>query len=167
MHIEQTIEIDAPMDLVWSKISDLADIQNWTKAVNESRFHTEIKRGIGAGRTCDVPGFGTLVENVLAWEEGKSFRLSLEGLPFFIKEASGGWRLEELGPNRTRGITSIDLKTRFWPIGALMEKFALGPQFRKTIRGAQREFKAYVEVSVGEAPKAQTSHVKAVAGRAV
>ncbi|WP_114284407.1 SRPBCC family protein [Candidatus Halocynthiibacter alkanivorans] len=163
MHIEHTVEIDAPMDLVWSKISNLADIQNWTKAVKESHFHTKIVRGIGAGRTCDVPGFGTLVENVLAWDEGKSFNLSLEGLPIFIKEASGGWRLEELGPNRTRGITFIDLKTRFWPVGALMEKFVLGPQFHKTIKGAQRGFKTYVEASV-EAPKgAKSGRPKAVA----
>ena len=163
MHIEHTIEINAPVDLVWSKISNLADIQNWTKAVKESHFHTEITRGIGAGRTCDVPGFGKLVENVLEWDEGKSFRLSLEGLPFFIKEASGGWRLEELGPNRTRGTTSIDLQTRFWPLGALMEKIALAPQFHKTIKGAQREFKAYVEGSA-EVPKtAPAQHPRAVA----
>ncbi len=145
MHIEHTIEIDAPVDQVWAKISDIGDIQNWTKAVKSSHYHTEIKRGIGAGRTCDVPGFGKLVENVLEWDEGKSFRLSLEGLPFFIKEASGGWRLEELGPNRTRATTSLDVTTRYWPIGALLEKFALGPQFHKTIKGAQAEFKAYVE----------------------
>lgn len=145
MHIEKVIEIDAPVDLVWSKISNLADIQNWTKTVNESHFHTEKERGIGAGRTCDVQGFGTLVENVLEWDEGKSFRLSLEGLPFFIKEASGGWRLEKLGSDRTRATTFIDAKTGFWPLGALMEKFALGPQFSKTIVGAQGEFRTYVE----------------------
>ena len=163
MHIEQTIEIDAPMDLVWSKISNLADVQNWTEAVNESHYHTEIERGVGAGRTCDVKGFGTLIENVLEWTENKSFRLSLEGLPFFIKEASGGWRLEELGPNRTRANAFIDMKTRFWPIGALMERFALGPQFSKTIKGAQIEFKNYVEGGVELLKSAQPGHPKAVA----
>ena len=163
MHTEHTIEIDAPIDLVWGKISNLADIQNWTKAVKESHFHTELERGIGAGRTCDVPGFGTLVENVLAWDEGKSFNLSLEGLPFFIKEASGGWRLEELGPNRTRAITSIDVKTRFWPIGALLERFVLGPQFHKTVKGAQREFKTYIEGIVEKLPSVVPGRPKAVA----
>lgn len=163
MQIEHTVEIDAPIDMVWNKISNLADIQNWTKAVKESHFHTETERGIGAGRTCDVPGFGTLVENVLEWDEGKSFRLSLEGLPFFIKEASGGWRLEEVGPNRTRGITFIDLKTRFWPIGVLLEKFALGPQFHKTVKGAQREFKTYVEGSVEKLSSIESGHPEAVA----
>ena len=163
MHIEHTIEIDAPADLVWSKISNLADIQNWTKAVKESHFHTEKTRGVGAGRTCDVPGFGTLVENVLEWDEAKSFRLSLEGLPFFIGNASGGWRLEELGPNKTRATTFIDLKTRFWPIGALMEKFALAPQFHKTVKGAQREFRIYAEANVEKPRSAQPVHTKAVA----
>ena len=163
MHIEHTIEIDAPIDLVWSKISNLADIQNWTKSVKESHFHTEAERGIGAGRTCDVVGFGTLVENVLAWDEGKSFNLSLEGLPVFIKEASGGWRLEELGQNSTRAITSIDVKTRFWPIGALLEKFALGPQFHKTIKGAQREFKTYIEGDVKKFTSGNPGLPKAVA----
>jgi uncharacterized membrane protein len=163
MYIEHTIEIDAPMDLVWSKLSDLADIQNWIEAVNESHYHTEMKRGIGAGRTCDVKGLGTIVENVLEWDEGKSFRLTFEGLPFFIKEASGGWRLEELGPNRTRGITSIDVKTRFWPIGALLERFVLGSQFHKTVKGSQRQFKTYVEGIVVEPQGTQPGRPKAVA----
>lgn len=79
MHIEKVIKIDAPIHLVWSKISNLADIQNWTDAVTKSHFHTEKQRGVGAGRTCDVKGFGTLVENVLEWNEDKIFRLSLEG----------------------------------------------------------------------------------------
>jgi len=163
MHIEHTVEINAPIDQVWSKISNLADIQNWTKAVKESHFHTEKTRGIGAGRTCDVPGFGTLVENVLEWDEGKSFRLSLEGLPFFIGDSSGGWRVEEIGPNRTRGVTFIDIKTRYWPFGALMEKFALGPQFNKTVKGAQREFKAYVEGGIDKSASPLASQQEVIA----
>lgn len=144
MQILKTIEIDAPVELVWSKISNLADIQNWSVTVNESHYHTELQRGLGAGRTCDVKGFGTLVENVLEWTENESFTLSLEGLPFFVKEASGGWRLEKLGADRTRATVTINMQTRFWPVGALMEKFLLGPQFSKAIEGVQLEFKAYV-----------------------
>jgi hypothetical protein len=145
MHVQRSIEIDAPIEEVWNKISNLADIQNWTATVNESHFHTDVQRGPGAGRTCDVPGFGTLVENVLEWKEGESFRLSLEGLPAFVKEASGGWQLEIVGINRTRATTFIDMQTRFWPVGALMEKFLLGPKFGKTIEGVQAEFKTFVE----------------------
>ena len=145
MKVEHSIEIDAPLDLVWDKISRLTDIQHWTRTVTEAHFHTEVKRGLGAGRTCEVPGFGTLVENVLEWTENESYTLSLEGLPFFVKDAYGGWRLEKVSDNRTRATTFITMETGFWPIGALMEKFMLGPQLNKTIKIVQSEFKAYVE----------------------
>ncbi|MFT5142494.1 MAG: hypothetical protein ACI80V_000760 [Rhodothermales bacterium] len=145
MKVEKSIEIDAPIGPVWDKISRLADIALWTRTVREAHFHSEVERGIGAGRTCDVPGFGTLVENVLEWEEGESYTLSLEGLPFFVKKAFGGWRLREMSDNRTQATTFIVMETGFWPVGALMEKFALGPQLNKTISIVQAEFKAFVE----------------------
>ena len=148
MQVQSIIEVDAPVEFVWSKISNLADIQNWTVTVNESHFHTKAQRGLGAGRTCDVKGFGTLVENVLEWKENESFRLSLEGLPAFVKEASGGWQLESVGANRTRATTTVEMQTRYWPIGALIEKLMLGPRMGKTVKSVQREFKAYVEGSV-------------------
>jgi len=148
MQVQRIIEIDAPVEFVWGKITDLTDIQNWSATVNEAHYHTNLQRGLGAGRTCDVRGFGTLVENVLDWNENESFRLSLEGLPAFVKDASGGWQLENLGANRTRATTTIEMQTRFWPVGALMEKLMLGPKFGKAIEGVQAEFKAYVEKSV-------------------
>ena len=141
MQVKQTIEIDAPLDAVWDKISDLVGIKNWTSTVTEAHYHTETQRGLGAGRTCEVKGLGTLVENVLEWNEGESYRLSLEGLPFFIREASGGWRLEKVDADHTRATTFIDMETGFWPVGPLMERFMLGPQMTKTIKLVQSEFK--------------------------
>ena len=148
MQVERVIEMDAPVDFVWSKISNLADIQRWSETVNEAHYHTDLQRGPGAGRTCDVKGFSTLVENVLEWKENESFRLWLEKLPALVKEASGGRRLESLGANRTRASTFIDVQTRFWPVVALMEKLMLGPKFGETVEGVQGEFKAFVEGSL-------------------
>ncbi len=65
MQVERVIEMDAPVDFVWSKISNLADIQLWSETVNDAHYHTDRQRGPGAGRACDVKGFGTFVENVL------------------------------------------------------------------------------------------------------
>lgn len=56
MKVEMNIEIDAPLDLVWDKISRLTDIQDWTRTVTKAHFHTEAQRGVGAGRTCTEVG---------------------------------------------------------------------------------------------------------------
>jgi hypothetical protein len=79
MHVQRIIEIDAPIAVVWRKISNLTDIQNWSQTINQAHYHTDVERGLGAGRTCDVKGFGTIVKNVLEWNENESFKLSMEG----------------------------------------------------------------------------------------
>lgn len=145
LKVERTMDVAAPVELVWQKISNITDIQDWSKTVNEAHYHTEKQRGVGAGRTCDVKGFGTLIEDVTEWKENESYTLSLKGLPKFVKEASGTWRLQETGPNTTRVTTAISLQTRYGVLGALMENFLLKPNFGKVLKTAQAEFKSYVE----------------------
>ena len=64
-----------------------------------------------------------------------------------MKKASGGWHLEKVGENRTIATTFIDMVTRYWSIGVIMEKVALGPQFNKVISSVQKEFKDHVEAA--------------------
>ncbi len=111
MHVQRIIEIDAPIAVVWRKISNLTDIKNWSQTINQAHYHTDVERGLGAGRTCDVKGFGTIVENVPEWNENESFKLSMEGLPALVEDARGGWRLEKLGANRTRATMTIDMRS--------------------------------------------------------
>ena len=44
MKVEHSIGIEAPLDLVWDKISRLTDIQHWTRTVTEAHVHTEVER---------------------------------------------------------------------------------------------------------------------------
>ena len=151
--VERTMDVAAPIELVWEKISKITDIQDWSGTVNEAHFHTEQQRGVGAGRTCDVKGFGTLIEDVVEWKENEGYTLSLKGLPKIVREASGSWRLRKNGSNSTRVTTTVSIQTRFWPIGSLMEKFLLKPNFGKVLRVVQGEFKSYVEKGKAEDEK--------------
>ena len=100
-----------------------------------------------------MKGFGTLIEEVIEWNENESFTLSLSGLPRFVQEASGGWRLAKTGPNTTVATTHVALQTRWGLFGAFMEKFMLKPNFKKTIDKVQLEFKSYVEKANAAADK--------------
>ena len=145
MEAKRIIDIDAPVENVWSKLSKLTDIQDWSTTVTEAHFHTEKREGLGAGRTCQVKGFGTLVEEVTDWSENETFTLSIEGMPRFVKKASGTWRLEKTGAQTTRATTSISVQAGWGFVGSLMEQFVLGPQMGKALDGIQAEFKHYVE----------------------
>ena len=153
LQVQRSIDIDAPIELVWENISKITDIQDWSRSVNEAHYHTELQRGVGAGRTCDVPGFGTLVEDVTDWVENESFTLSVTGLPRFVKKSDGSWKLSKT-ENGTRATTTIRLETRYWLFGKLMERFVLKPQFGKALKTVQREFKTYVETGTPEVRRA-------------
>jgi len=69
----------------------------------------------------------------------------------------GGWRLEAIGPNRTRATTTIRVETRFWPLRAMMERFVLRPQLDKSVAIGQAQFKAFVERGLEAVPLSKAS----------
>lgn len=71
--------IDAPVEEVWRRLSQLEDIQLWSSAVVAARCEGPVSRGVGAERTCDLKGGVTITERWLAWDEGRSF--TYERLP--------------------------------------------------------------------------------------
>jgi hypothetical protein len=155
LNIERTITIDAPAHLVWNKISQITDVQDWSSTVNEAHYHTEEQRCVGAGRTCDVVGLGTLVEDVVEWNENESYTVSVKGMPRIVKEARGTWHVQTSGPKTTLVTTKFLVQTRYGFIGALMEKFLLGPNLGKSIEGLQAEFKKHAEL--GEARPSESA----------
>ena len=147
LEVSRTIEIEAPVERAWTKLSKLDDVERWAKGVLEARYHTPNTTGVGAGRTCEIEGFGTLVEEAVEWEDGVGFTLSIQGMPAIVASASGSWALEPAGPETTRATMTLKLQTRFWPVGALLERFVLGPKFVHQAEATTAAFKAFVEGS--------------------
>jgi len=56
----------------------------------------------------------------------------------------------------------INIETGIWPIGALKDKFMLGPQLNKTIKIVQSEFKAYVERTRDNTHGETNGHAEAI-----
>lgn len=65
LQIETTIDIDASVNDVWRRLAKLDNVQHWVDSVKKSHYTSDVKDGIGAERTCEVKGFGTLKEKVV------------------------------------------------------------------------------------------------------
>jgi len=143
--VQNTIEINAPVSQAWNKISKLDQVDQWLDGVNEAHFHTAHHEGVGAGRTCDIEGFGTLVETAVQWEDRKGFTLSIEGMPALVEQALGSWSLAPDGPDKTLATMTVEVSTRFGLLGKAAERLMLKPKFAKTVVGATESFKRYVE----------------------
>lgn len=60
LQLTTTIDIDAPVNAVWKAIAKLDEVPNFIDSVSRSCYSISQTEGVGAARTCEVTGFGTL-----------------------------------------------------------------------------------------------------------
>jgi len=153
LQITRTIDIDAPVEAVWKTLAKLDDVQNLVDSVTRSVYNTDQKEGVGASRTCDVDGFGTVVEEMVEWKDGEAFSFTIEGGPKMLKSALSKWRLERKSESQTTlHITSV-VEVRYGAIGRLIGKFVLAPKLRATLSSAVSQVKGHIERSQSPAPR--------------
>lgn len=145
MQITESITINAPVAKVWEELAKLDQVQNFITSVTRSVYATDQKSGVGAQRTCDITGIGTILETIVDWKEGERLAYTIEGMPAIVKSALSQWSVNPVGTNKTTLTVVSTIETRFGLVGAAMEKLALKPQLSSTLHTIVREFKTYME----------------------
>lgn len=145
MQITRTIDINAPVNDVWKALAKLDNVQNFVDSVTKSYYSSEQKEGVGAERTCEVKGFGTLVEEIIEWKDGETLTYTVEGMPRIVKHAQSTWRLERKNHFQTTVSVTSSMETRYGPVGVLMQKFAMKPRITRLLQDALAQFKEFVE----------------------
>ena len=145
MQISRSIDINAPVNDVWQKLAKLDDVQNFVDSVTKSYYNSEQKEGVGAARTCEVKGFGTLVEEIVEWKDGESLTYTVAGMPPMVKHAQSNWHLERKSHFQTTVTVTSSMETRYGVFGAFMERFVMKPRITRLLEDALSQFKSYVE----------------------
>lgn len=147
LQINTSIEIDAPAIDVWRKLAKLDDVQNWVEGVEKSYYSSEQTEGVGAARTCEVRGFGTLQKKIVQWEDGQSLTYAVEGMPSVVRTAQSAWQVQAITPFQTRVSIQSSVETNYGLFGALMAKTMMKPRMTRLLEGALTSFKDFVEHS--------------------
>ena len=137
------ILIDAPVQKVWEVLADFGGVQNWAPGVTKSYSTSPNNSGSGAARHCDVPGFGGIEEYITEWNDGSGFTFQVEPVGLIDKSVSK-WSVTPQG-DKTLVYTELDLKMRFGPIGALMEKLFVRRRIENGTRNALAGLKQHVK----------------------
>ena len=143
---KDTIIIDAPKERVWATIADLGGIQQFHPGVSRSYYLSDQREGVGASRRCELLPMGTVDEKAVDWQPGREFTLEIvpgpKAPPF--KEAHGRMWVEEDEAGTLVGL-QIDYQLKFGPLGRVMDRFLVQPQFRKVVPRILRGLKRYQE----------------------
>ena len=147
--ISAETEIHARKELVWGALQNIGAIERFHPLVKKSKSLTEKKGGLGAVRSCELLPMGVMQEQVVDWQEGRSFEMEVIGgkmLPphTFMK---GVIALQEQGLSTDVKFT-LTYQLKFGILGSLMDALMIRPQFRKGPPKYIDGLKAFVENSI-------------------
>lgn len=142
MKLNNSVCIQASTDVVWIALSDIESVNLWAEPALEASCSGDIKRGVGAERTCKLRGNLTITEKWIHWDEGKSFTYIGYGMPL-IKLAKNRWSIKN-DNGKTLLTSDAEIEFKGGVLGKLLELVA-GPSIRRMGPRALAAFKYWVE----------------------
>jgi len=147
MEIKKEIIINRPIEEVWDVLgSQFTTAYRWARGLTHSEgFGKPTFPGAEcSNRTCEVPGFGTIQENIKEFDY-KNYVLTYEvvkGFPGFITSADNTWSLVRKENNT---LVSMHMKMQTKGLkGAIMGPM-MKMQLNKTVAGVIEDLKVFVE----------------------
>lgn len=144
---------------LWEVIGPgFARVGEWATPIPHSQENAHLASDAAAGAPCaarvcetTVKGFAAIDETITAYDATRrtlSYRVA--GLPRFVKEMGNTWRVDEVGPGRTR--VSLQARMRVAGAGILMSPMLRWTMYR-TARVTLEDLKHYVERGVASPRK--------------
>ncbi len=123
--LQTELNIAAPVSEVWDVLADFSTPDTWAAQVTKSYSHDPKQdRGVGAGRHCDIEGFGSIEEIITEWQEGKTLTYSITPLgPLGVSYSR--WSVIPVDNTSSKLTVEFSYNVRFGPIGWLMHKLIM------------------------------------------
>lgn len=145
--LTREVWINAPKEKVWAILADFGNIYIFNPGVPRSYLTSSQRHGVGATRHCDLTlGSAAIEERIVAWTEGESMQIEIyQGTkaPPFKKAMATLTVMDEKDGTRVRGTLEYSLK--LGPLGFLMDKLMVTPQFGRAWTGVLAGLKHYAE----------------------
>ena len=153
--IDVSIAVAAPKDAAWAILADYGNVHNYVGGVVDSYLTTEQTDGIGMTRYCALPRKMMMkqyiVEEISAWDEGKSFRYIVTDTTAPIADGSVEWSVDG---DEKRSV--IRARVSYRPkglIGWLMLP-KLRKQFAEVMNAGLADLKRHLEASAARPAQA-------------
>ena len=152
--LTKTAHIDAPPDQVWRTLADLEAVEQYSPGVRSASYTSVEREGVGASRSCDFHGPGTVHERVVHWEEGERLAIQIEkGFPaddvmadFRLNAVEGGTRVE----------VHFSYEPRYGPIGSLMDRIMMRAYAERAMQSLVKGLKRHTETGERQEPRSRS-----------
>ena len=136
IQIQKTQTINAKPEAVWQLLGDYMHADEFCPLVESVDALTKGKDGVGSKRRNIFANGTSIVEEVTAWEDGRSMRvlmLELGSIP--MKEAFAEISIEPVNGGRTKVNWGVNFRAKYGPLGWLMGQTMMRMALGKVIVG--------------------------------
>lgn len=117
---ERSIDINAPIDVVYKTIVDYEKYPEFLKDVSGARVVQRLADGVVLEETINLMKTVTIQIKIVE-TPNTGIRWSLHGDGGLLKKNDGGWRLEDLGGGRTRATYFLEVAVGVWVPGKIVD----------------------------------------------
>ncbi|OUS24133.1 hypothetical protein A9R01_16010 ['Osedax' symbiont bacterium Rs2_46_30_T18] len=142
--VSASVIINASQRQVWELLEDFYDVYTWVPTVKKSHSLNDKELGIGAGRFCELDGFGSIEEYITAWYPGVGFVYRITPLGPLDKSHSSWW-LTQMPDGRTELAVALSYNIRFGLFGKVMHKLVMRKKLEESLPGTLLAVKHKVE----------------------
>ena len=140
-----SITIDAPIDRIWSILTDLELLDKTDPTVKKANLISEIKTGLHAKRKVLMQdGKNWFDEMITVFNPNEKLVYQLTDCSFPIKGLKHTYSFEIIG-NQTKVQQVMEYTVKFGFIGVLLDKIMIGKQFNSGINLFLSGLKTYAE----------------------
>jgi len=122
---------NAPKIIVWEKLSDIGGVDIFHPMVEKSVLTKDKNKGVGTERLCTFYGSkGSVLEEVIGWDEGNSFKILMKEGSMPVKWAVMSFKIEDAGTG-TRVAINGDFRMKGGIIGNLAGSLMMKSMMKK------------------------------------
>lgn len=139
------ITINAPIDKIWSILTDLELLDKTDPTVKKATLISENKTGLDAKRKVLMKdGKNWFDEKITVFKPNEALAYQLTDCSFPIKGLKHTYSFQKIG-NQTKVQQEMEYTVKFGILGVLMDKMMIGKQFNSGINKFLTGLKTYAE----------------------
>ena len=145
--------IDAPIEDVWNALDDFGSVHRFHPHVASSHSITDVTRGTGAKRQCDLYSGGSIREEVVDSVPGSRQVVDIfDTGPFPLEKNVATFDLESVGDDRTRVDVEMSFVPTYGPVGWVMARTTMKRRFRSLMEDVLENLERHLQTGqlIGE-----------------
>lgn len=132
--VEVKMRVNFPAKKVWEVLGDFSSIERFSPNVKKSPILGEKSSGLGTKRKCDFYDGTSVIEEIIDYQDGKSFKVELTEFSMPLKSLYAEMKVEGVDANASDISMSMDFVVKGGPFGWLMGFFMIRPMMKGIIK---------------------------------